>query len=99
MCLHDKFTPKGIFAPRGKLMYINVATFFFSFFFFAGEKESPDFFFSQNIPAHSPPPPPPQIKIKWSLRLIASKIGAILNPAGIWRLYKQILTLKRSPFF
>ena len=43
MCLHDKFTPKGIFAPRGKLMYINVATFFFYFIFFffcRGKRES-----------------------------------------------------------
>ena len=25
MRLHDKFTPRGIFAPRGKLMHINGA--------------------------------------------------------------------------
>ena len=25
MHLHDKFTPRGIFAPRGKLMHINGA--------------------------------------------------------------------------
>ena len=24
---HDKFTPRGIFAPRGKLMHINGALF------------------------------------------------------------------------
>ena len=25
MCSHDKFTPRGKFAPRGKLMHINWA--------------------------------------------------------------------------